>query len=169
MFPLFSPPPPLSPHSHCRLLVISPASCRPSIPSVLRKALLKGVEDSALLRRRGEVINGPNRNHSLPPSLPPAPLKVFELQPDIAWDKGKAVLWLLDKLVVPMALAPAGTVANGGPGINGTGNGADDGTGGGDDEEFEEEEEEEEEDCEYSDRFFTVFIGDDKTDEVRAA
>eukprot|EP00752_Nemacystus_decipiens_P005687 g5147.t1 len=80
--------------------------------------------------------------------------EVFELQPDIAWDKGKAVLWLLDKLVLPMALAPAGSTANGDPAaINGTGTG----TGGGDDDE--------DEDDEYSDRFFTVFIGDDKTDE----
>lgn len=98
-------------------------------------------------------------------------MKVFELQPDIAWDKGKAVLWLLDKLVVPMALAPAAGAANGAAngaaGVNGTGSGsgADAGTatGGGKDNEEDEEDEE------YSDRFFTVFIGDDKTDEVRAA
>ena len=97
---------------------------------------------------------------------------MFELQPDIAWDKGKAVLWLLDKLVLPMALAPTGAVSNGIAGTNGSGNRTGGGTaaagtgGAGDDEGSEEEEDD---DDEYSDRFFTVFIGDDKTDEVRAA
>lgn len=98
---------------------------------------------------------------------------MFELQPDIAWDKGKAVLWLLDKLVVPMALAPAGMAANGSPGVNGTGSGTGNGTGTsssgvgvgvGVDKDGEGEDDD---DDEYSDRFFTVFIGDDKTDEVR--
>lgn len=32
---------------------------------------------------------------------------MFELQPDIAWDKGKAVLWLLDKLITAGDNAPS--------------------------------------------------------------
>lgn len=108
---------------------------------------------------------------SLPPACRPPPprrrAKVFELQPDIAWDKGKAVLWLLDKLVVPMALAPTGVAVNGAAGVHGADTGT--GTGGGGGGEEEEEEEEEGQDDEFSDRFFTVFIGDDKTDEVRVA
>ncbi|CAM9128774.1 unnamed protein product [Ectocarpus sp. 6 AP-2014] len=105
--------------------------------------------------------------------------EVFELQPDIAWDKGKAVLWLLDKLVMPMAQAPeepappppgegggavtpplpppvgtaaAATVSS----SNGGGSGGAGAT---------KEEEEGDYDDEYSGRFFTIFIGDDKTDE----
>lgn len=109
---------------------------------------------------------------------------MFELQPDIEWDKGKAVLWLLDKLVVPMAKAPTdeeaaavvsaassavitpasaadatatmAAAAAAGGGSNGTGGGG----GGGQDEDDEDE---------SPDRFFTIFIGDDKTDEVRRA
>lgn len=128
------------------------------------------------------------------PSFPPHPPtntyppKVFELQPDIAWDKGKAVLWLLDELVVPSALpssaAEAATAttaavsedsrsagvtkvnivgdAGEGHGRSATastghaaGNGEDeddDSNHGGDDE--------------GAWNFFTIFIGDDKTDEV---
>ncbi|CAN0280900.1 unnamed protein product, partial [Discosporangium mesarthrocarpum] len=33
------------------------------------------------------------------PAVPPLPCsQVYELQPDIKWDKGKAVMWLLDQL-----------------------------------------------------------------------
>ncbi|CAM9878723.1 unnamed protein product [Scytosiphon promiscuus] len=66
--------------------------------------------------------------------------EVFELQPDIEWDKGKAVLWLLDKLVLPMAKASTDEAA----------------AAAAQDEEVGDEE---------SERFFTIFIGDDKTDE----
>lgn len=129
-----------------------------------------------------------NDAHVPPAGTPPLPFKkVFDLQPDIAWDKGKAVLWLLDKLVFPMSLEPAGGPgAAGGGGIEGAGgrngragagsadvaaaaaaalaaNGAAGlgGGGGGEDEEDEEDE------GGGSGRFFTIFIGDDKTDEVR--
>ena len=130
--------------------------------------------------------------------------KVFELQPDIAWDKGKAVLWLLDKLVVPMvsmaaeaagaedapssAAAPAnGAASSVSGGAAGGGGGGDRGTngvpGGGsavqgtatpapaparawstsgaawaDEEDLDEPGD--------AGKFFTIFIGDDKTDEV---
>eukprot|EP00903_Cladosiphon_okamuranus_P009996 g9481.t2 len=89
--------------------------------------------------------------------------EVFELQPDIAWDKGKAVLWLLDKLVVPMSVAPAGAAANGagnGVGAKSSGDGV-----GGDDGEGKDDDGDDDDDGETSDGFFTVFIGDDKTDE----
>ncbi|CAM9749769.1 unnamed protein product [Choristocarpus tenellus] len=76
---------------------------------------------------------------------------VYELQPDIKWNKGNAVVWLLEKLVVP----PVRGVGQGLDGIvvgadksgrdgpeNGGGDGGDD-----------------------DDGVFTIFIGDDKTDE----
>lgn len=108
-------------------------------------------------------------------------VKVFELQPDIAWDKGKAVLWLLDKLVMPMAQAPeepappppppgegGGAVTPPPPPVGtaaaaaaSSSNGGSGGAG------ATKEEEEGDYDDEYSGRFFTIFIGDDKTDEVR--
>ncbi|CAM9201431.1 unnamed protein product [Ectocarpus sp. 13 AM-2016] len=88
--------------------------------------------------------------------------EVFELQPDIAWDKGKAVLWLLDKLVIPMAQAPEEPAPP--PGEGGgvaTASSSNGGSGGG----VATEEEEGDYDDEDSGRFFTIFIGDDKTDE----
>ncbi len=146
--------------------------------------------------------------HRLPKQPPPPPRaraslkKVFELQPDIAWDKGKAVLWLLDKLVFPMSLeaargsvsaaaitggagppaAAAGRGAGGPSGQSGraaagsvdvaaaaaaalAANGAAGPIGGGGG--GEEDEDDDDDEGEGSDRFFTIFIGDDKTDEVR--
>ncbi|CAM9094298.1 unnamed protein product [Ascophyllum nodosum] len=100
--------------------------------------------------------------------------EVFELQPDIAWDKGKAVLWLLDNLVAPMAshhpeaadaAAAAAAVALGvakevddgsvvekEPPLERPTEGREEGK------EVGQEDEEE-------DELFTIFIGDDKTDE----
>lgn len=114
---------------------------------------------------------------------------MFELQPDIAWDKGKAVIWLLDKLVVPMVSmaaepASAADTSSGAP-ANGTGDGGNGGGGGtkgvvadggsaveetdnpageGDDSWADDEDLDEPSDA---GKFFTIFIGDDKTDEVR--
>lgn len=111
--------------------------------------------------------------------------EVFELQPDIAWDKGKAVLWLLDKLVVPMvstASAAAPTDADVGCCGGSEAGGAEEAVGvgcvdvgeekragaGKEGLTVEEEEEEEDDDVDEDDgKFFTIFIGDDKTDEVR--
>lgn len=102
---------------------------------------------------------------------------MFELQPDIEWDKGKAVLWLLEKLVAPMTTAstkPAATPANG-VAVSANGeqqNGSIEGSVSREPAETVEKAEanmgESREpaanDAENS--FFTIFIGDDKSDEV---
>lgn len=77
------------------------------------------------------------------------------------------MLWLLDKLVMPMARAApaveeaAAAAANGAAVAGGKSEGDAISS-----ERVMEEEDEDEED-EDSGRFFTIFIGDDKTDEVR--
>lgn len=98
--------------------------------------------------------------------------QVFELQPDIAWDKGKAVLWLLDKLITAEDKASLITTTNTttfpadakkqGVGaaeasidVSSTSASGHSTSGHGDDGEDGEQ------------GFFTIFIGDDKTDEVR--
>lgn len=108
---------------------------------------------------------------------------MLELQPDIAWDKGKAVLWLLDKLIIPVAEEAISTPTTSrtvatdtnkpkegvtetpthiaaAPGTNGAGAGVENMSSAAVDDSGRADEE---------GGFFTIFIGDDKTDEVRGS